>query len=269
MENSSDKKFNVLIGIFVLLLIIVLGVTIFVVVQNNNKVEHYENKDEPKVLEEELDLDDELVVRAYEMINVEYFENIISHVMEVLYSGEEVKSSDLTDEEKMFLTLNYYTKLKAYYMCSDEYEVSIDELSKLYFENDSFIGGFKRNTAVDVGYFNILYGNKSFKVNTMGCYGMEGPTSQYKVKLDKAEKIDNKLIIYTRLAYLYQDIDTFDEEKDTFYAVGFDNLEAKGEKIQDKIYSEEEINWGDYKLYQFEFKIDNDNLYFSKVSLAK
>lgn len=267
MDEVNDKKFNWFACFIIFIVFIGLGILIWFLVTNMNKVEYYKGEEEVK--EEvfvDLDSEDELSQRGFDMINVEYFENVVSNIAEVLYSGEEVKAIDLSDEQKMFLTLNYYNKLKGYYICGDEYEVKIDDLKKLFFESDNFIGTFKRNTEVNVGYFTLQY-NKNFAVQTMGCYGMEGPTSTYEIKFDSAKKSDERLLVNVRMAYLYKDIDTYDEKHETFYAIGYKDMKATN-KVQDKILDDEDISWEDYNVYQFEFKIDGDNLYFNKVSLV-
>ncbi len=253
------KVNNVIYLVIGIVGIMIVGIIGIVVLKNNSKIEHYEVSQELK----DVDINDEIVQRGFNMINIDYFENININVIDLLYSGNEVKVSDLSDEQKMFLVLNYYTNIHDYYMCSDNYVVKDKDLEKLYFEDATFLDRYKSTN--EVGYFSIKY-NDGYLIETNGCYGAEGPTSMYKIKLDSAKKSDTKLLVNVRMAYLHQSIDTFDEDKETFYMIGYDNLEAKGDKVQDKIYSDEEIAWDKYPVYQFEFKIDLNNLYFNKVS---
>lgn len=271
-NEGKDKKINAIIYFIILPIIIILFfVMIGVLFINRNEIKHYSSKtSDGEVLKEnfqDIDIKDEMVQKAFKMIDVSYFENVLINIVQDFYSGKELNVDDLTDEQKMFLILNYYTNVHDYYMCSDEFEVKEEDLNNLYFEDNKYLSYFKNNVLDTAGYFAIKY-DKNFLVNTNGCYGVEGPTSVYNVNLEKASKSEDKLLIKVRMAYLYQDLETFDENENAFYSVGYNNLDAKGEAIQEKIYDPSEIEWSKYNLYQFEFKIDNDNLYFIGVKLV-
>ena len=216
-----------------------------------------ETVEEETVEEEELipiSIDDDLAKKAFDMIDIWHASDM--GISDKFFSGNTVSVNDLSNEEKMFLTLYYYDKQYYIETCNPgpTTKIAYTDLEHSFFEDSSYLEEYKKNPK-NVWEYELKYEEPNFSAFGMSCDG--GVFSDVMLKkLVAASKGEKTLTIDVKFAYL--------EFSETGNYDAYDNVEAEGNPLEIDI-SDADFN-KDYKSVRFTFKIDGSNLYFVQAS---
>ena len=274
MENKEKKNNNV--WIYTLLVIIILGLAGYIfydkfwpgLVNNTDKkeVNAEVNNDENKISGKELSFDSDLVKDAKRLVPQDICGNV-----DYRFDGKNRKVSELTDEEKLYMLMNYLGKDISieYDDNGDIVPVVVEEsVVKKYFDDISFLNIVKRKTIEHTPYI-FSYENGKYKLSVMitGCEGPEVHTGNM-LELEKAMSFGDKLV----LTYNYYYGDTKENSNNNS---GFDYYFYKHKNDTEYIAKNPEYNetsdsykvdWSKFDKYEFVYDIGDGDLKIQEIN---
>ena len=303
MNNENKKSNNLLLWIIIILLIILIGIGGVLVytsysddvntninnyVNENNKVEEDNNKnedlendtDKDEVIVENLNLNSDLIniiVKKIDFFNRGEFNytqiDDNDEKFGILYKNDKLLIKDLPAEIRMgYVVDNFDLETEAEYGGVNDYGVV-----KYIINNDKFKQKYFQLMGKDVNYEPVVYdyicpsptienGNIIFYHG--GCGGTwEPPLYKIFKKYTRAEKNNNEVYLYEKIAFVNINLVDDSSEFDIYSDIEHTNLIANSVKNENEIFSSKYIN--KFSEYKYTFKLEDGNYIFHSVEKVK
>lgn len=307
MMNENKNKGNVLLIIIIVLLVVLIsigGVLIYKsysdIEQNNNNInndvndkeenpnidennnsENSNNKDENVI--KNLNMDSDLV----DMINkkIEFFNRTefdytlfdnIDDKFGILYKKDKLLIKDLPAEIRMsYVVESFDLKTEAEFEGINDYGVS-----KYIINEDKFKQRYFKLLGNDVNYEPVEYSymcpgvsieNGNIITSVDGCGGTWGPHYEIYKKYTKAEKNNNEIYLYEKIAFVNIKFVDYSNDYDVSFDIYSDIKHSK--PIANNVINEKEIFSSKYidkfSEYKYTFKLEDGNYIFYSVEKVK
>ena len=276
----DNKLLVFLVILFFAIFIFVCGVSVFIEIKLENILTSSENKEENKESEEKekvykvYDVNDSLVLELMGPVNIISMLDDDSLLTTLYGVNRTVKTEDLTDKQKLNLSLRYYMnsnniKVDA---CGEgkTYEVKLDDLRSSYVKDDGYLEKIEASDDyVGAGEYSYSTIEDGFDV-CFSIFGFEGPLrTGHDLEVVSAHREDNKMYINAKLIR-YVNVPDKVSDPDNFYYETYDSYSDNALAIES---FEESIEGSGFKpdlskyaTYEFVFEVDEDDYYFESVT---
>ena len=275
----DNKLLIFLVVLFFAIFVCVCGVAVFQEIKLENRLTSGEKNEEKKEEEKEkvykvYDVNDSLVLELLAPVTVVPMLDDDS-ILTALYGvNRTVKVSDLTDNQKFNLSLNYYMNSNNIDVdaCGEgkTHDVILDDLRSSYVVDDGYLE--KIESTSDYALKGI-YSYKTIEDGFNVCgsiYGFEGPLRvSHEFEVVSAYREDNKMYINAKLIR-YVNVPDKESDPDNFYYETYDSYSDNALVIESFEESIEGSGFrpdlSKYATYEFVFEVDEDNYYFESIT---
>lgn len=287
MDKSNNGK--IILGFVIgLLVMAVIGMAGYIIydknnnkVNDNNQLENNNNindennssiKEEIKV--EDLNINSDLINMIIKKIS--YFNTIefthsemgkSGNLFGILYKKDKLLIKDLPADIRMDYVISSFDL---------ENEAEFDGVNKYTIYNDKFkekyIELMGKNVNLELVSYDWKCPNPTFEddniIIMMGCGGTWGPAYQIYKKYIRAEKVNNEIYLYEKIAVVDQNsLDEFNK-LDVYSDLEHNNLVANNvEETEKEIFSSKYID--KYLEYKYTFKLEDGNYIFYSIEKIK
>lgn len=277
----KDNKILVfLVVLFFAIFIFVCGVAVFQEIKLENSLTSNEKKDDNKEVEEKekiykvYDINDSLVLELLAPVNIIPMLDDESLLTTLYGINRTVNVSELTDEQKLYLSLRYYMNSNNIDVdaCGEgkTYVVKLDDLRSSYVKDDGYLEKIKSSTDyVGVGEYTYLTVDDGFDV-CFSIFGFEGIVrSGHDLEVVSAYREDNKMYIKAKLV-VYANVPGKESNPDNLYYETYDSYSDNAlvvESFEESIYgSGFKPDLSKYATYEFIYEVDEDDYYLESVT---
>lgn len=276
----DNKLLVFLVILFFAIFIFVCGVAVFQEIKLENSLTSSEKKEENKESEEKekvykvYDVNDSLVLELMGPVNIISMLDDDSLLTTLYGVNRTVKTEDLTDKQKLNLSLRYYMnsnniKVDA---CGEgkTYEVKLDDLRTSYVKDDGYLEKIEASDDyVGAGEYSYSTIEDGFDV-CFSIFGFEGPLrTGHDLEIVSAYREDNKMYINAKIIR-YVNVPGKESNPDNFYYETYDSYSDNALAVE---FFEESIDGSGFKpdlskyaTYEFVFEVDEDDYYLESVT---